>query len=718
MSDIDFRALMEPVARKLLGEPNHALSKDGELRFGSRGSLSVNLTNGTWYDHEAGKGGGVLDLIIYKKAGYNREDADEWLRGQRFTNGHDASPARGKAKKGRIDATYPYVDENGELLFEVVRFEPKDFRQRRPDGHDGWIWNLKGTRRVLYRLPELIEAVASGHVVAYCEGEKDADNVRALGIPATTNPGGVKKWRPEYAEHLRGADLVFLPHNDDAGREHMGGIAAALADVASRLRTLDIAKHWPDCPLKGDISNWIESGGTAEQFWELVKLAPESTAPEQAKEPEPKPEAAEGVSLDDFHAFMPMHHYIYAPTRELWPAASVSARVPPVEVLDEKGNPKTMSATAWLDQNRSVEQMTWAPGLPMLIRDKLISDGGWIARNKVACFNLYRPPTIIPGDAAKAGPWLDHVHKVYPAEAEHILSWLAHRVQRPQEKINHALVLGGGQGVGKDTALQPVKSAVGPWNFADVSPIVLLGRFNRHLRSVIVRISEARDLGDVDRFSFYDHMKAIIAAPPDVLRIDEKHLREYTVPNVCGVIITTNHRTDGIYLPPDDRRHFVAWSGLGKDRDFAEGGYWTKLYAWYERGGDRHVAAYLVGRDISAFDPKAPPPKTAAFWDIVEAGRVVEDAELADTLDDMGNPAATTLVRIQGSANGDFAAWLADRKNRRAISHRLETCGYVAFRNNQAGDGMWRINGKRQMVYVRKELSVREQSIAVRDLAS
>jgi Family of unknown function (DUF5906) len=107
--------------------------------------------------------------------------------------------------------------------------------------------------------------------------------------------------------------------------------------------------------------------------------------------------------------------------------------------------------------------------------------------------------------------------------------WLAHRVQRPEEKVNHALVLGGNQGVGKDTLLEPVKRAVGPWNFSEVWPIQALGRFNGLLRSVVLRVNEARDLGDVDRFKFYDHMKQFTAAPPDVLRIDEKNLREYYI---------------------------------------------------------------------------------------------------------------------------------------------------------------------------------------------
>ncbi len=112
-------------------------------------------------------------------------------------------------------------------------------------------------------------------------------------------------------------------------------------------------------------------------------------------------------------------------------------------MLDDDGKQKIISASAWLDRNKPVEQMTWAPGVPMLIHDRLISEGGWIERKGVTVFNLYRPPTIEPGNAAEADRWLDHVHKVYPDDADHIVKWLAHRVQRPQEKINHALVLGG-----------------------------------------------------------------------------------------------------------------------------------------------------------------------------------------------------------------------------------------------------------------------------------
>ena len=137
--------------------------------------------------------------------------------------------------------------------------------------------------------------------------------------------------------------------------------------------------------------------------------------------------------------------------------------------------------------------------------------------------------------------------------------------------------------------------------------------------SVILRVSEARDLGDVNRFAFYEHMKPYLAAPPDVLRCDQKNLREYSVPNVCGVIITTNHKTDGIYLPADDRRHYVAWSDATKE-DFAPE-YWTSLYRWYEDEGYWNVAAYLMQIDLARFNAKAPPHKTVAFHAIVDSNR-------------------------------------------------------------------------------------------------
>jgi hypothetical protein len=172
-------------------------------------------------------------------------------------------------------------------------------------------------------------------------------------------------------------------------------------------------------------------------------------------------------------------------------------------------------------------------------------------------------------------------------------------------------------------------------------------------------------------------------------------------------------KRDGIYLPVDDRRHFVAWSNIAKE-DFSEA-YWVSLWRWYENGGDRHVAAYLMQLDIGAFDPKAPPPKTAVFWAIVDAGRAPEDAELADAIDLLRNPEAFVLADLLDKVSSEFAEWLGDRKNRRIIPHRLEACGYVPVRNPDANDGMWRVRGRRQVIYARDSLALREQLKAASD---
>lgn len=435
------------------------------------------------------------------------------------------------------------------------------------------------------------------------------------------------------------------------------------------------------------------------------------------------------ISVEDFYAYMPSHTYLYVPTMELWPKESVNGRLGKLPEIDELGRPVRdedgkityIKANLWLDKYRSVEQMTWAPGRPLLIPNYVMSDGGWIEKEGVTCLNLYRAPVLSGGDANQAHRWLEHVRRVYPNDADHIIAWAAHRVQKPHEKINHALVLGGKQGIGKDSLLEPIKRAVGPWNFVEVSPKQLIGRFNGFTKSVILRVNEGRDLGEVSRFEFYESSKVYLASPPDVLRVDEKNLREHAVLNCTGVVITTNHRINGIYLPPDDRRHYVAWSECDK-QDFDKD-YWTGLWDWYEEGGFVHVAAYLASLDISAFNPKAPPPKTPTFHAIVHANLAPEDAELADVLDALGQPNATSLPEIITQAGfikgekGGLHEWLSDRKNRRTIPHRLEQCGYVQAPNPNTKDGLWVVEGQRRVIYVRADLGSEDQLKAARKLA-
>jgi putative DNA primase/helicase len=150
----------------------------------------------------------------------------------------------------RIVATYDYRDEKGQLLYQNCRYVPKHFCQRRPDGNGGWIWNLDGVRHVLYKLPELLAASKQDWIL-FVEGEKDVENVRELGFPATTS-GGADTWRPEFAEHFMGRLVAMVGDNDDAGRKYAETVCKSLIAVVAEIRVVTL----PD-GVK-DISEWIE----------------------------------------------------------------------------------------------------------------------------------------------------------------------------------------------------------------------------------------------------------------------------------------------------------------------------------------------------------------------------------------------------------------------------------------------------------------------------
>src|SRR5579884_1261025 len=188
-------------------------------------------------------------------------------------------------KEKRIDKIYCYHDADRTELFQVVRYEPKDFRQRRADpNHPGeFIWNTKGVKKVLFRLPETIAAIKNGDLIYLCEGEKDVLAMVEKGFSATCNPGGAGKWQDSYTETLRNADVVIIADKDDAGRRHAQLVASKLHGTAKSIRVLEL----PDVkgkPVK-DAADFFEAGGDAEQIRELVKKTPQWTPVSVARTP-------------------------------------------------------------------------------------------------------------------------------------------------------------------------------------------------------------------------------------------------------------------------------------------------------------------------------------------------------------------------------------------------------------------------------------------------
>ncbi len=192
---------------------------------------------------------------------------------------HSGHAGYSMSESSRIVAEYDYHDEAGTLLYQAVRYLPKGFKQRRPDGSGGWIWKLDGVRLVPYRLPEVLAADPSAPVYIP-EGEKDVENLWMLGVVATCNAMGAGKWRAEYNEFLRGRHVILLPDNDKAGTDHARAVAGALTGIAASVKVLNL----PGLPDKGDVSDWLTMGGRAERLTVLADATPEYAPDAGARE--------------------------------------------------------------------------------------------------------------------------------------------------------------------------------------------------------------------------------------------------------------------------------------------------------------------------------------------------------------------------------------------------------------------------------------------------
>lgn len=257
----------------------------------SRPSLSISR----------GTNGGI---VLYCHAGCRTED----ICGALGLTLRDLMPEQDAR---RIDATYDYTDENGVLLYQVVRYFPKEFRQRRPDGRGGWLWNMQGVRRVLYRLPAVMEAKARGEPIYLTEGEKDALALVKLGLCATTHAGGAGKWRDEYTKTLADCRVVMLPDQDDAGRKHRELVQAALAPYVASFDVVNL-------PCK-DAAEWVGHGGTVVDLEGMLETPP-PPAIDRPKQEDPWAPQESLTDLGNARRLVRLfgHQLRYCPAQSLW----------------------------------------------------------------------------------------------------------------------------------------------------------------------------------------------------------------------------------------------------------------------------------------------------------------------------------------------------------------------------------------------------------------
>ena len=346
-----------------------------------------------------------------------------------------------------------------------------------------------------------------------------------------------------------------------------------------------------------------------------------------------------------------------------------------VSVHSTAKTPRRIEASICFDENRqakgakSLVGVTYAAGADVLVaRDGLVYGNRWRDAR----------PAPVAGDVA---PWLQHLHRMVPVEyeREHLLNVLAHKVQFPAHKINHAVLMGGHPGSGKDTLLAPFFWAIGGAAKANCSLVrneELTQQWGYALECEVMEIAELRQSEAKDRRALENTLKPIIAAPPELLTVQRKGLHPYMALNRVLVVAFSNERA-AISIPSDDRRWFCLWADAARMPE-AEA---MKLWNWYQnRGGFAAVAAHLYARDVSAFNPGATPPMTEAKMIMVEQGRSMGESYLVDIISRRLGEFAPGVVaapfyalcdRLQGQAAAGVKLVPA------ALMHALKEAGWI-----------------------------------------
>lgn len=339
MSDTDFAGLTEGLCIRFWGKPTLKTAK--ELRWGSGGSRKFTYDGMVWYDHEAGKGGGAIELVE-RECATDREGALAWMQKEGLIEAHharSAAPQRHEVPNPANDAPEPesqpqassedvqefevahwdYANRDGEFQYRVIRYHyrypdgstvldpktgkaKKTFKQKSRDASGKITFGLNGREPCLYRWQAIEQAIEAGKPIFVVEGEKAADALIALGFEATCNSGGAgKNFTETMMATFKGAHVVVLPDNDPQatkkvkekdeygnvtehevlrfhddgrpvypGQDHAEEVAGKVRKIAASVKVLPL----PGIPLKGDVVEWIEAGGTADQLLALVASCP------------------------------------------------------------------------------------------------------------------------------------------------------------------------------------------------------------------------------------------------------------------------------------------------------------------------------------------------------------------------------------------------------------------------------------------------------------
>lgn len=494
-------------------------------------------------------------------------------------------PGKRNGRPGGHGAIYVYRDREGKPLFRVVRKPGKRFYQQRPDGRGRWISGIKGVTRVLYRLPEVLAAAQAGRRVYIVEGEKDADNLAQLDLVATTNPGGAGKWRREYSETLRGTHVVILPDNDEQGHKHAQQVARALHGVAASVKVLEL----PGLEPKGDVSDWLQAGGSREELDRLADEAPEWTPPaDDDEEPAGEPPAGArvlappGEPLSNARRFVEdhftrddirtIHHQqdawwvwdgtCYRETETATLRSMLYGWLEGAYWFDDEGRPRPWQPNRGhveniLDAVRAVAHLPKDVQAPAWLGEP----GPHPAHELISCRNglLHVPTrTLLPHDprlfatwalpfdydpnAPAPAQWLTFLQQLWEDDQEAIdtlQEWFGYTLT-PDTSLQKALLIVGPPRAGKGNIARVQRHLVGPENVA--GPTLSSFSQNFGLAPLVGKpfaiISDARLSGRADQQAVVERLLSITGE--DSLTIDRKFREAWTGQLPTRIMILTN----------------------------------------------------------------------------------------------------------------------------------------------------------------------------------
>ena len=483
--------------------------------------------------------------------------------------------------KGKIIATYDYVNLSGELIYQVCRLKPKSFRQRRPDPHtpNAYLWNMEG----ISALPYWVTNIVDNQTVYIVEGEKCADDlIDKFALPATTFHGGAGKWYPEVLQYFQGKNLILLPDNDTPGKEHMQRLAHAFKNTAKSIKIVEL----PGLEIKGDISDWITTGNTKEKLLDLCKKTLEV---EETEDPIDE--------LNRKHAIVIIGSKvkILYETIDIYGKPDIqflsdydfrilyANRKVPNPLAGQKGQAKHIPLpNAWLNSPKRREYK----GIIFEPKETKETD----------FYNLFRGFAYQP----IKGDWSlfkTHINKNICdndfSYSAWLMSWLARIVQDPGgKKPGTCVVLRGERGTGKGVFVEIFGKIFGHHFLQVTNSGQITGRFNSHLKDcLLLFIDEAWFAGNKSTEGVF---KGLITSDRHMVELKGKDA--FMVSNHVNCIVASNN--DWVVPVGNKERRFFVLDV--SNRRIQDHDYFAAIHdQMFNQGGIEAMLYELLNTDIS-----------------------------------------------------------------------------------------------------------------------